>query len=194
MADCSNSIPMRGASIITKSNEQKPLVRRELGPPERKRLALAYKRELRRSAEAWVERLVTLLDGLDGDPYLEPELSQSRGQSEREDQGISWSSPALEGEESEDLEPATARETGDQTGNWFAGSHDDLEPSLGASNGGNQLFWGTIGLYTDAEQACEDEGAQCDDEGINDDHLDCGDVPFANDQTGVQWAYGDWLK
>ena len=70
-----------------------------------KRLTPAYKRQLRARAEARVEELLALLDAIDGDPDLEPDLSQSTGYAAWENQCVTWSRPAREGDSKEDLEP-----------------------------------------------------------------------------------------
>ena len=66
------------------------------------RLTPTMKRRLRHDAEAAIERLISLLDQLDGDPDFEPELSQSTGAYAYENQALSWALPAVEADDSDD--------------------------------------------------------------------------------------------
>ena len=165
----------------------------------RRRLTLPYKRELRANAEAAIDQFITLIDAIDGDPDFEPDLSQSTGNAAHENQRETWAALSVEGDRNEDLEPATAPDDVRQRDCWFSGGNDDNEPSLGSSNSIDQTSWGDASPYTDAEEACEDEGGQCEDEGVDtdsepweqEDAADCGTSPFAMDQSGNQWAYGD---
>lgn len=88
---------------------------------------------------------------------------------------------------------------------WIDGDPDledggDYEPSLGALNDNqsrNQTHWfgggrgSDLGVTDELEEASEDEGAQCDDEGEDSDNGDCGRAPFTMDQVGARWAYGE---
>lgn len=114
--------------------------------PAKPRLTQSYKRHLRAAAEARVEQLLALLDALDGDPDLEPNLGSNTQHQSLNQEGWAW--------------------TGDD----------------------------------DREVECEDEGAQCDDEGADqgDDEPNADDqditwhvTPFAMDQQGTFWAYGE---
>jgi hypothetical protein len=82
-----------------------------------------------------IEQLLALLDEIDGDPDLEPSLGR-----------IPF----------DDVELIDAEGDGDP----------DLEPTFAATVAFNQdLAWSGPTFHDELEEACEDEGAQCDDEG-----------------------------
>jgi hypothetical protein len=138
-------------------------------------------RQLRSKIADAAERLIAVLDWIDGDPDMEPDLSQTTGSSAFESQALAWRKPAAEGDSSEDLEH----------------SGDEFEPSIGSNDRLiNQQYWSAIAPRSaedaDLEEACDDEGIDSDSEP---DHLadsgECGSAPFAMDQSGDQWATGD---
>jgi hypothetical protein len=106
---------------------------------------------LRKEAADAVEQLIGLLDQLDGDPDLEPYLAQN-GNYVTDDR---------------EADPAEAL---GHPGDLLT---DDSEPSLGWT------IDGFLGGDGDLEEGCEDEGAQCDDEGDQEQDSDPGFLDWA---------------
>lgn len=125
-----------------------------------------------RMAEA-VERLLEVIDAIDGDPDMEPSLG-SVYQPSIWYPDVPWAQGVTDDREADgdDLE--------------FTG--DENEPSLGApENPRSQLDWAR-GEGENREEECEDEGAQCDDEGVDtdsepDESPFVSAHPFEMDQT-----------
>lgn len=132
---------------------------------------------LRAKCERAVDRLLAVLDAIDGDADLEPSLGSSEPGSPYSFSGLDQrhiaegatddrEGPDDDLEPSEDPEDTLGRsENLDQRRVEFG--QDDKEPSLGASAAVDQRQWGERhqGFAYDGEDQCEDEGGQCEDEG-----------------------------
>jgi len=126
---------------------------------------------LRETIQSQIEHLIGVLDFLDTDPDLEdgadaepdqdgePSLGSLDAQSQSRWSGGISSTEDYEQDEADDEDGG------------------DREPSLGSLSANiHQDLWGRFGFGQDLEDdhdgrepCCEDEGAQCDDEGIDDD-------------------------
>lgn len=140
---------------------------------------------LRAKCERAVDRLIAILDAIEGDADDEPSLGFSEARRNAYALGALDQSHIAEGatdgredehdgrEPTEDDEETLGRsENIDQSRREF--SRADLEPWLGAPNmaaSQDQRMWGARyeGYAYGGEADCEDEGAQCDDEGAEDD-------------------------
>jgi hypothetical protein len=101
----------------------------------------------RQSIATSIEKLINMLDDLEPDPDLE--------ESADEENSLGWPErgPRADGCDSADREL----------------DESDDEPSLASPNGSehrSQVGW-AAGSSSDCEEDCEDEGAQCDDEGVS---------------------------
>ena len=110
--------------------------------------------ENRLDLEALIEAAIARLDDVDGDTDLEPDFDGEPSLGAPEAQGGSWSGLSLEAY-------CDDREADDA----------DDEPSLGSLDRMPQTKWSAGGAgdledeHDGAEPCCEDEGAQCEDEG-----------------------------
>lgn len=152
---------------------------------------------LRAKCERAVDRLLAVLDLIDGDPDTEPSLGFSEPLPNPRAYGALDQAHIAEGatddregehdgrEPDTDAEDALGRtEAIDQRRQQFGA--DDLEPSLGSLHHTDQRAWGDHldrkkWLTLDGEEQCEDEGAQCDDEGDI-----SGDLPAPDYHPGDQ--------
>lgn len=102
------------------------------------------KDSLRARMEAAVERLLAMMDAMDADPDLEPDVDRENS--------LGWS-------ESEGRD------------GWLGLPSEDAEYDLGAPENICQTRWSghidpTRWLAAEGEEECEDEGAACEDEGF----------------------------
>jgi hypothetical protein len=133
----------------------------------------------RQIVEAEIEMLIDLLDRLDANPDLEDGADIENDQADDEpyhgapeQQAGSWGgiNPSIGGDDGEEVELGWT-ELEARFGRYRAWSDNGYEPSLGSNGAINQLKWskGTTDDREDEhdgrEDCCEDEGAQCDDEG-----------------------------
>lgn len=174
------------AHSTTTSRSARPKRRRSAKPHVSKREA-ARLLALRDRLEQHLEAMVAFLDEWDGDPDLEPSLG-SAAPHQQVTQEI-WATGVTddreqecedEGAGNEDDEPSLGSSEnhpgkygGGSQGAWstgypgdIEGDHADSEPSLGwpETGSGCQSLMNT-GVHDEREGDCEDEGAQCDDEG-----------------------------
>lgn len=132
--------------------------------------------KLRPVIEAEIERLIALLDAIDGDPDLEPSLGFNVLM-------LTYAGAVdLEGDTADDeptmgaIEaslPAPLTLFGGRMHGLFPGLREPGEPLTYASAGFCQVdAWGgpTPAAADECEPCCEDEGAQCDDEGMPNDN------------------------
>lgn len=130
--------------------------------------------KLRPVIEAEIERLIALLDEIDGDPDLEPSLGFNVLM-------LTYAGAVdLEGDTADDEPTMGATEVRLSSPDYFFGMRG-LFPALRelcsapayVSAGFSQLAaWAgpTDRLTDECEPVCEDEGAQCDDEGVPNDN------------------------
>lgn len=136
---------------------------------------------LRAKCERAVDRLLAVLDLIDGDPDAEPSLGFAEPRQNPHAYGALDQTHIAEGatddredehdgrEPDEDAEDTLGRTEAIDQSRRQVGA-DDLEPSLGSLHHTDQRAWGDHQdprkwSTLDGEEQCEDEGAQCDDEG-----------------------------
>ena len=155
--------------------------------------------ENRPDLEALIEAAIARLDEIEPDPDLEPDDDGEPQLGAPEARAGSWNglypvafTDDREADDSDledggDDEPALASTVMQDRFNRHTMQDNDLEkddadsePSLASRSVTDQRGW-TIGSNDDLEEACEDEGAQCDDEGYDDDRE-------PGDNAELEWA------
>ena len=126
----------------------------------------------RRRIEEMVERLIAVLDTVDGDPDLEP----TSGSVECYDQEVSWAWTPRQFIQTKARGRVALVEIED------GARSEDKEPSLGSLEQIDQSYWGNDPNYQpDLEWQCEDEGFDSDSEAEPADEWRV--VPHQEDQT-----------